>query len=169
MNSELLVKNMERQAKSVAQLLENIDPERARWKADAETWSLLEVTHHLLDEEKYDFRRRLDVILHHPDQPWDPIDPAGWVTKRTYNDADLETVLAEFLSEREKSLAWLRSLQNPNWDAAYEAPFGEIHAGDMFTAWAGHDLLHIRQLNEVHWAYLAHIAAPYQAYYAGDW
>ena len=169
MISALVIKNMQRQAASIDQLLANIGSEQARWKPDPEMWSLLEVAHHLLDEEKFDFRARLDVILHHSDQKWEKIDPAGWVTKRAYNEADLGMVLAEFLEEREKSLAWLRGLANPNWDIVYKAPFGDIQAGDMLTAWAGHDLLHIRQLTELHWAHLGEQALPYITRYAGEW
>ncbi len=169
MDTSLLFQNMARQAKSIAQLLDEVSPEQARWKADAKTWSLLEVACHFLDEEKYDFRPRLDLILNHPEDEWVKIDPGTWVIERAYNEADLEEILKEFLAEREKSLKWLQSLKNPNWDTLYEAPFGNIRAGDILTAWAAHDLLHIRQLNEIHWAYLAHKTEPYKAYYAGDW
>jgi len=44
-----------------------------------------------------------------------------------------------------------------------------MSAGDMFAAWAAHDLLHIRQLVELHWAWLNQYSQGCQIAYAGDW
>ncbi len=42
--------------------------EQARWKPSPESWSMLEVVNHLYDEEKDDFRFRLDSLLHHSEK-----------------------------------------------------------------------------------------------------
>jgi hypothetical protein len=169
MNFDLLFTRMTDNAKRIENLVEGISVEQARWKPDPETWSILEVVNHLYDEERADFRVRLDIILHHPGHPAPPIDPQGWVTERQYNERDLKESLENFLSEREKSLDWLKGLSAPDWKAVYEAPFGQIKAGDMFAAWTAHDLLHMRQLVELHWAYNLSLVEPYQVDYAGSW
>jgi hypothetical protein len=156
-------------AQRVRSLVRDVSDEQARWKPDAGSWSVLEVVSHLYDEEREDFRVRLDVILHRPDDAWPPIDPEGWVTARRYNEGDPATVLDGFLREREASLAWLCSLEEPDWEKAYKAPFGSIRAGDMFAAWVAHDLLHLRQLVELHWAYLNRQMTGYSTRYAGEW
>ena len=46
---------------------------------------------------------------------------------------------------------------------------GRLSAGDMLTSWAAHDLLHLRQLVELRFAYLARQARPYSLDYAGEW
>jgi hypothetical protein len=112
---------------------------------------------------------RLDIILHRPDDAWPPIDPAGWVTARRYNERNLDVTLDVFLQERETSLHWLADLASPDWDAVYEARFGPIRAGDMMAAWVAHDLLHLRQLVELHYGYLQTTLVPYTTRYAGDW
>ena len=43
-------------------VLAGVDAEQARWKPDADSWSILEVVCHLVDEEREDFRTRLDHI-----------------------------------------------------------------------------------------------------------
>ena len=48
-------------------------------------------------------------------------------------------------------------------------PWGKLTAGDLLASWAAHDLLHLRQLNELRYAYLIQVAAPYSVRYAGDW
>ena len=160
---------MTNNAESIRSMIEGISDEQAGWKPDPDSWSILEVINHLYDEEKEDFRVRLDIILHQPDQPWPAIDPAGWVVERQYNQRELQESVDNYLRERQASLGWLNQLDSPDWEAAYEAPFGEIKAGDMFTSWVAHDLLHIRQLVELHWAYLMNLSKPYRSDYAGNW
>jgi hypothetical protein len=158
-----------RQAATIADFVSEIAPEQARWKPSPADWSLLEVINHLYDEEQFDFRVRIDYLLHQPGEEAPPIDPEGWVTERRYNERDLATSVANFEQERAVSLAWLRGLDNPDWEAAYVAPWGIIKAGDIFAAWTAHDLLHLRQLVELTYAYQKKQAAPYDIAYAGEW
>lgn len=169
MEQQALTHQMARQAEAIRVLAGGIPDEQARWKPEPSQWSVLEVVHHLLDEEIYDFRARLDIILHHPDQPWLPIDPQSWVTERAYNQQSPADILARFLEERRRSLAWLNSLPSPNWQVRYEAPFGQISAADMLASWMAHDLLHTRQLVELCYAYTRRLLAPARVDYAGLW
>lgn len=169
MKLEPFIIQMATNAQTIQQLIAGVSDEQARWKPDAESWSILEVVNHLYDEEREDFRVRLDIILHRPDDDWPPIDPLGWVTSRRYNGRDLRQSINNFMNEREKSLAWLRGLDKPDMDAAVEDPRGRMRAGDMFAAWVAHDLLHIRQLVEVGWAWTTRELAPYDPGYAGEW
>jgi hypothetical protein len=151
-------------------MVQGVTLEQARWKPNPTSWSILEVINHLYDEEREDFRRRLDLTLHHPTQEWPAIDPQGWVTNRQYNQRELNSSLANFLDERQKSINWLKSLENPNWQSAHSHPhFGSFSAADMLAAWLAHDFLHIRQLTELHYAYHAEQMHQYRIGYAGDW
>jgi len=156
-------------ARRIEELVRGVNPEAARWKPEPASWSMLEVINHLYDEERADFRVRLDIILHDPQRPWPRIDPQGWVQARNYNERDLAESLANFLTEREKSLGWLGNLQDPDWDAVCETPFGSMRAGDMFVSWVTHDHLHMRQLVELHRALTIRAAGQYRLEYAGEW
>jgi len=169
MNPNLLAGQMRNNAATIRSFTQGVSDAQARWKPAPDSWSILEVINHLCDEEREDFRAHLDCILHHPDAPWPPIDPRGWVSQRRYNERDLESSLGNFLREREQSLAWLDGLPAPDWQAAYSAPFGLITAGDMFASWVAHDLLHLRQLVELHWAYTVDSVQPHKVRYAGEW
>ncbi len=169
MKLDRLRSQMMENAARIQALLQGISDEQARWRPDPDSWSMLEVINHLLDEERQDFRIRLDYTLHRPGEPWPSIDPGGWVTERQYNRQDPEASLTAFLSEREASIAWLRELSDPDWDTTREAPWGPIRAGDLFASWVAHDLLHMRQLVELHWAYTTANLAPYRPDYAGEW
>jgi len=160
--------HMRYHAQAIRELTQGISEDQGRWKPDTDSWSILEVINHLYDEEREDFRVRLDYILNHPDKPFPPIDPQGWVTERTYNKRSLPQSTNNFIQERQKSLDWLNSLDKPDWNTTYTSQFGEIRAGDMFAAWVAHDLLHLRQIIELHYNYTYHITKPYSTGYAGD-
>lgn len=155
-------------AEALTCLLRGISAEQARWKPSDQAWSLLEVVNHLYDEEREDFRTRLQLTLAQLGQAWTPIDPERWAVERGYNQRDLEPSLENFLHERRASVAWLRSLTQPDWQASYTHPRGTIRAGDLLAAWMAHDLLHIQQIVTLQHAYLALVAAPYGTEYAGE-
>lgn len=157
-------------AETIAAFTRAVSEPQARWKPSAGDWSILEVINHLYDEEREDFRRRVDFTLHRPGDPWPPIDPDGWVTERGYNERELAESLAAFLRERQASLEWLKALSRPDWESVYEhRRAGKMTAGELLAAWVVHDHLHLRQLNELHWQYLAGQTSPVSTDYAGGW
>ncbi len=170
MELDALIAQMAHSAQVIRAMVEHVTDQQARWKPAPDAWSILEVIHHLYDEEREDFRVRLDYILHRPDQPWPGIDPQGWVQQRHYNQQDFLAALEGFWAARQDSLDWLRGLGRPEWKASCELPWGfRIAAGDMFAAWVAHDLLHTRQLVELQWAYTTLQVRPYDVRYAGEW
>ena len=154
---------------AIRSLANGLTIEQVRWRPDLESWSLLEVINHLYDEEREDFRAHLSGVLQNPPLPWSIIDPQSWVKERRYNETDLHLTIDNFLRERSISLAWLLSLSEPDWEAAYVGPSGKLSAGDILASWAAHDLLHLRQMVELRYACLALTAEPYEIGYAGDW
>ena len=150
-------------------LTNGIGQEQAQVKPDANSWSILEVTCHLHDEECSDFRARLDGILHRPNEAFVMINPQGWVTERKYNEQNFEQAKEAFFTERAKSLEWLQGLANVDWEITHTDEYGSVPAGEMFSAWIAHDNLHIRQLVELRRARIEKIARPYILEYAGEW
>lgn len=169
MNYASLVTQMEVQAHAISALTGSLAPDDARWKPDAESWSVVEVINHLYDEERRDFRVRLDIILHHPQEPFPQINPQGWVVHEKYNEREMATSLNNFLDERANSLKWLSGLGSPDWEATVTNQFGTMTAGEMFSAWVAHDVLHLRQLVELRYALVKKHAAPFDIQYAGEW
>lgn len=169
MRLEVLRRELAQGAETIQGLVAGVSLAEARVRPTPDAWSILEVVAHLLDEEREDFRPRLDLVLHRPHETWARIDPPGWVTARGYNDRELAATLTDFLAERERSLAWLAGLGAPDWTREYQASFGPITAGDLAASWAAHDLLHARQLLELRHGRLLALAAPHRTQYAGDW
>jgi hypothetical protein len=169
MNLDYFIERFSKNREVFEGLTRGLSLEQARWRPASDKWSILEVVNHLYDEEREDFRQRLELVLRDPKQPWPPIDPRGWVTSRGYNERELDLSLNNFLAEREKSLAWLRQLSEPNWQNSNEGPNGILTAGDLLASWLAHDFLHVRQLARLHWQYVGAIADPHQTTYGGPW
>jgi len=164
-----VLSQMNSNAQAIRALVAGCSDHQARWKPDAVSWSVLEVINHLLDEEREDFRAHIDLVLHRGGEAWFGIHPEEWVTERGYNQRELEPSLQEFLAAREESLTWLQGLRQVDWEVVYQAPFGVIRAGDILASWLAHDVLHMRQLVELKWAYLVQAVEPYGVRYAGVW
>ena len=170
MDHHAIARQLRQQAQTIRTLATDISDDQAHWKPTPDTWSLLEVINHLYDEEREDFRQRVDYVLHRPGEDPPAIDPVGWVTDRNYNQRDLAASLQNFLHERDQSVAWLQGLINPAWSNSYHHPSGfSISAADLLACWAAHDLLHLRQLIELHYAWTQQQVAPLSLAYAGDW
>lgn len=150
-------------------LLAGVSQEEARVKPSKSSWSILEVTCHLYDEEREDFREHLDFILHRHHGQWHPIAPQAWVKLRKYNEQDFKTMKTKFFRERKKSLVWLRGLERADWNKKLKTKWRTMSAGDMFASWVAHDNLHIRQLTELQRTRIERISKPYHIQYAGEW
>jgi hypothetical protein len=164
------IQRFTRNAAAIEALFAGVPEEQARWKPDPAAWSLLEVINHLFDEERWDFRMRLDLTLFRPETEWPQIDPIGWVTERRYNSLAMEESLLDFQDERAKSLEWLHDLRTPDWTSTHTFPqVGAMTAGRMLACWLAHDQLHIRQMAELHHLWVGHLVGADALDYAGPW
>ncbi len=169
MNLDDCYNQLSANAKAIQQLVETCPAEQARWKPSLADWSILEVINHLVDEEREDFPLRLRHLLAGSGQPWPPIRPAEWVAERAYNQRDLGESVQNFITERRRSVEWLSTLAQADWSVHYShPPLDWLSAGDLLASWTAHDLLHLRQLVELKWAYTQIQVTPYATVYAGD-
>jgi uncharacterized damage-inducible protein DinB len=167
MELESIINQMQANAETIAAFLAPVSDDQAHWKPQEDQWSMLEVINHLCDEERLDFSAHLKECLE--GKPWSPINPVEWVMGHGYAQKKAHPSLEFFLQARLENLIWLPSLQDADWQQRIVTPFGSISAGELLHSWLAHDFLHIRQLNELHYAFAAHKALPYKVFYAGDW
>lgn len=160
---------LDRQGRAIFALTGGISEGEARWNPNAESWSILEVLNHLVDEEVLDFRCHFEHILYTPQQPWPEIDPQGWVKQKAYNLRSLEDSRKNFLTERETSITWLLKHPSADLDVAIIMDWGPLTAGDLLASWLAHDLLHLRQLVELRYHLTAKSSQPHDLLYAGKW
>jgi len=163
------ITQLQRNMEAITSLLAKKDEQEYQWKKNPNKWSLLEIICHLVDEEKEDFRVRLKNVLETPDKRPPLFDPLEWVKSRKYQSQNFDDKLSEFISEREKSLGWLKTLEHKNWEQGYDyADFGHVNGHFFINNWVAHDYLHIRQITRVHYDYLQSMSAI-NVSYAGKW
>ena len=162
--------NLDASGRAIDALVSGVAPDVARARPAPEKWSINEVLGHLVDEERHDFRTRIDYMLHRPGETWPAIDPERTVRKGQFNEQSLSDLRAAFARERRASIEWLAGLKDAHWDASYRHPkMGEFTAASMLCAWAAHDLLHLRQIERTLFQHLGRAAAPDRTDYAGQW
>lgn len=168
-NLNEIVRRMTANAQAIRAMMESISDEQAQWKPNPDTWSMSKVMEHVYNEERTDFRKHLKEMFHDPPLPWE-----GWHPEEYVTIEDFRRSLEGFLTEREASLTWLKSLESPDWGVVSRASFGpneilELSAGDVLFSWVAHDHLHMRQMNELLYAWNEAQASPCSVQYAGGW
>lgn len=153
---------------AITALCEQVPEEQAKIRPEVDSWSLNEILGHLLDEEREDFRARIQLLFEDPCEEWPAIDPENWVEERQYRQRSVVEILRLFQDERQRSIAWLRSLDDPDWYQEKDHPSGafSLRAGDLLLSWIAHDLAHIQQLTSWHLIQNADQLDPFSDEYA---
>jgi uncharacterized damage-inducible protein DinB len=157
------IRQLTANAEAIRALVQTFSVEQAQWKPDPDTWALKDVMEHLYNEERIDFRRHLKGMF------GEPLPPREYV-----HVEDSQQALAGLMAEREASIAWLSTLDSPDWEVTTDLRFGPsktitLSAGDMLVSWVEHDILHMRQLVELMHGWNERQASPYSVRYAGGW
>ena len=168
MDRMYLIEQLERHGEAFRALFSGMGP-IATFRPTPEKWCAVELVCHLRDEEREDFRARLEHVLATPEAALPNTDPSGWMKDRAYAEQNFDLVLADFLEERQRTVAWLRTLKNAPWRNAHPHPrVGPITADLFLVNWVAHDMHHLRQLNNLRYAYLASVSTE-SLEYAGIW
>lgn len=169
MKTDLITDHLESNRLVFQSMLAGKDADEYNFRPDKNSWTILEIVCHLLDEEREDFQTRVKNTLTSPEKQPPPIDPPGWVKSRNYAAQNYIEKIDSFLKERKTSIKWLRSLDNPSWKNTYKHPTaGVMTAYYLLTNWLAHDYHHIRQINRRSYEYLQKKSGV-KLGYAGDW
>ena len=163
--TEELAKNLS----TFQRLFTPIDDAHIDFRQAPEKWNLRDISCHMYDEERLDFRFRIQWLFEKPEQTPPPFNPLDWVVDHDYASQDFEEAKAQFFKEREASIKWLNELKDAPWQNGYDHPkAGRLTAQFFYDNWLAHDYLHIRQLLRLHFDYLDS-ASEYSLAYAGNW
>jgi hypothetical protein len=112
-------------------------------------WSIRQVVLHLADSELVGgFRYRM-VLAH--DRPTLPgYDQDLWADRLRYQEADLEAALDDFATLRRSNLRLLAGLSDTDRARAMQhEERGEESIARMMTQYAGHDRVHLNQIERI--------------------
>jgi hypothetical protein len=112
-------------------------------------WSMRHVLRHLADSELV-WGYRLRMVLAHDRPPLTGYDQDAWADRLGYADADVEQALADFGVLRRSNLDLLdRASAEDMRRVGVHVERGEESVEHMIRLYAGHDVLHLRQLDRI--------------------
>lgn len=112
-------------------------------------WSILQVVQHLADSELVGgFRFRMILAQDRPQLVG--YDQDLWAERFRYSEADFATALGDFTTLRRANLRILeRTTAADRARVALHAELGEEPLSYMLQLYAGHDLVHLRQIERI--------------------
>jgi hypothetical protein len=112
-------------------------------------WSILEVIQHLADSELV-YGYRIRMIVSHPTPDIQGFDQDLWARELDYSTREPAEALREFESLRESNLRLLRSLGRAKMErVGNHNERGRESVVQMTRLYAGHDLLHLAQIDRI--------------------
>jgi hypothetical protein len=112
-------------------------------------WSVRHVVQHLADSELV-WGYRLRKVLGEDRPPLTGYDQDLWAQRLRYDEANVENALDDFGVLRRSNLRLLTGASGDDLKrVGVHAERGEESVGHMIGLYAGHDLLHLRQLDRV--------------------
>jgi len=138
-----------RMSRKLAEFFANI-PENSLALPEADgKWSMRQVVDHLFDVELvYGERTRMTLAS---DQPrYLNMDQDEWAARNWYGSLNLQSMLDALGSFRNVNIAMLSSLSTEQKQRfGIHSKRGNESISDLIRRWAGHDLLHLRQLDRI--------------------
>jgi hypothetical protein len=112
-------------------------------------WSIRQVLRHLADSEIV-WGWRLRMVLAHDRPELTGYDQDAWADRLAYDEADVAETLEEFAALRRGHLRLLRGASSGDMDRlGIHVERGDESVRHMIRLYAGHDLLHLRQIARI--------------------
>lgn len=146
--------------KALGQAVANLTPLQDGTPEQSGKWAVRHVVRHLADSElvgAYRFR----MILAHESPELPGYDQDLWAERLSYEDADVASALSDFSTFRSGNLRLFRRLSPADLRRVMlHKERGAEAIGQMIKLYAGHDLVHLRQIARIREAIGAPSAAP---------
>ena len=123
-----------------------------RRREAAGKWSIAMVLQHLADSELV-WGWRMRMILSHDRPPLTGYDQDAWAQRLRYENAEPATALDEFAMLRRANLRLLRSAGPEELKrVGVHVERGDESLAHQMKLYAGHDLLHRKQIDRIKWS-----------------
>jgi DinB superfamily len=134
---------------ALRQAVSGLSPEQEVTPEAAGKWSVKQVVQHLADSELVGgFRFRM--VLTHDSPSLPGYDQDLWAERLHYQDSDLPTALNDFATLRAGNLRLLRTAAPEDMHRIMRhAERGDETLEQMIRGYAGHDLVHLRQIARI--------------------
>jgi hypothetical protein len=142
-----LIEELSKTHPALVELTDGLTDETLDFRAGPDEWSIREILAHLVDDEMFVMRTRLERMMKedHPNLP--SHDEKKWYARRNRSRDQLYELLNDFVIQRTASLNILSLLRDSEWQrTAYHPEYGDFTAEQWVGNWLEHDQVHLRQI-----------------------
>lgn len=138
---------LERTHPALVRLTTDLPDTALDFRAGAGEWSTREILAHLVDDEMYVMRTRMERMVKEDRPHLAPHDEKRWYAMRNTRRDALSELLADFAVQRAASLGRLKLLRPADWRRpGYQPEYGEFTAEEWLANWVAHDTTHLAQI-----------------------
>lgn len=122
-------------------------------------WTIREILAHLVDDEMYVMRTRMERMMKEERPDLAPHDERKWYASRNTSRDALDDLLGDFAVQRAASLGMIDMLRESDWAReGYQPEYGIFTAEGWLGRWAEQDTVHLRQIEQRLASYRDHSA-----------
>jgi hypothetical protein len=144
-----LISTLEQTPSVLERLTAHLTDAELDFHPGAEEWSTREILAHLVDDEAFIMRTRLERIVKEEHPSLASHDEKHWYQHRNTSRDQVSELLHDFTVQRAASVNILGMLREDDWRrTAYHPEYEGLTAESWLDHWAEHDLIHIRQIEE---------------------
>lgn len=149
-----LIATLEQTAPALVHQTAQLADAKLDFRPDPQEWSIREILAHLVDDEMFVMRTRLERIIKEEHPSLASHDEKAWYRQRNTKRDAINELLSDFSTQRIASLGILTLLRDQEWDrTAYHPEYGDFTAEEWVGHWVEHDLVHLRQIEQTLAAY----------------
>jgi hypothetical protein len=142
-----LITTLEQTHSTLVRLTAALNDEALDYRQDADEWTIREILAHLVDDEMFIMRTRLERIIKEDVPSLTSHDEKHWYSQRNKGRDQVGELLHDFAIQRTASLNILTFLHDSEWARrAYHPEYDHFTAEEWVGHWAEHDTVHIAQI-----------------------
>ena len=155
-----LIAALEQTGPALQRLAAGLADDALDFRLNQGDWSIREVLAHLVDDEMYVMRLRMERIIKEDHPQLAPHDEQKWYATRNTTRDQVAELLADFSVQRAASLGIVTMLRESDWARQGTQPeYGTFTAEGWLGSWVEHDTVHLRQIESALQAYKAKASA----------
>jgi hypothetical protein len=113
-------------------------------------WTIREILAHLVDDEMYVMRTRMERMVKEDHPTLAPHDEKHWYATRNTTRDHLAELLGDFATQRAASLGIVTFLRDEDWTRqGFQPEYGHFTAEEWLGNWAAHDITHLGQITNI--------------------
>lgn len=149
-NRATLIATLEQTHPALERLTSTLNNEALDYRLAPDEWTIREILAHLVDDEMFVMRNRLERIIKEEVPSLVPNDEKQWHRQRNTSRDQINELLHDFFIQRAASLNILTFLRDSDWTRqAVHPETGSLTTETWLEHWAEHDTVHIAQIENI--------------------